>query len=169
MMRNFTIVGIWLIFLLFLGEACAQATIEDSANAFAGSTYYTPIIQDFRWVGFDSDMVGDGGEPDGIEDGHFQITLNLPEPMVITRMSLYRSNEAGDEAVQPYIWDTDSSTSWGFLGMFYNGSLINNQPELSRFSGQVQLDIYCKDIGVFVQGNYFGAQVYLQGTGVTVI
>lgn len=169
MIKNLTVIGIWLIFLLSLGEVYAQAMIEEPINDYASSTYYAPIIQEFRWIGFDADMVGDGGEPDGIKDGHFQITLNLPQPMVVTRMSLYRSNEVGDEAVQPYIWDTDPSTSWGFLGMFYNGSLINNHPELSKFSGQVQLDLYCKDTGAFMQGNYFGAQVYLQGTGVTTI
>jgi len=169
MMKIFSKISIYLILLFFMGGAYAQVTNEESASALDSSTYYMPIIQEFRWVGFDADMVGDSGEPDGIKDGHFQLTLNLPESMVITRMSLYRSNETGDKAVQPYIWDTDPSTSWGFLGMFYNGKLINNQPELSRSSGQVQLDLYCKDTGEFTQGNYFAVQVYLQGTGVTVI
>lgn len=167
-MKIFSTIGIGLI-LLLMGCAYAQATNEESPSALASATYYMPIIQDLRWVGFDADMVGDSEEPDGIKDGHFQLRLNLPESMVITRMSLYRSNEKGDNAVQPYIWDTDPSTSWGFLGMSYNGSLINNKPELSRFSGQVQLDLYCRDTGDFKQGNYFAVQVYLQGTGVTVI
>lgn len=157
-------ISIGLILLLFMGGAYAQATNDESTSA-----HYMPIIQDFGWMGFDEDKVGDGGEPDGIKDGHFQLTLNLPKSMAITRMSLYRSNEAGDKAVQPYIWDTDPSTSWGFLGICYNGSLINNKPELSRFSEQVQLDLYCTDTGEFKQGNYFAVQVYLQGTGVTVI
>lgn len=62
---------------------------------------YAPIIQDLRWAALEEDMVGDVGEPDGMKDGNFQLTLNLPQPAVVTRISLYKSNETGDMAVQP--------------------------------------------------------------------
>lgn len=108
-------------------------------------------------------------EPDGMNDGHFQLTLNLPQPAVVTRISLYKSNEIGDMAVQPYIWDTDQGTSWSYLGVFHNGTLINNDPALSRLSGRVKLDLYGRDMGVFTEGTYFGVQVYIQTTGVAAV
>jgi len=163
------LVGIMLLFLLFIGGTYSLTDAEEPAIATPYKVCYTSLIQDFQWVGLNEDMVGNGAEPDGINDGHFQLTLNLAQPAVISRISLYQSNETGNLAVQPYIWDTDPSTSWSFLGVYYNGTMINNDLALSRLSGQAQLDLYARDMGVFKPGNHFGVQAYIQVTDVTAV
>ncbi|GEM_PF-2177515 len=170
-MKSDRIGSICLALLCLFGTAGAYDQMEDamSTGFVAQDASAASLIQDFRWIGSDGDLVGDDGVPDGTVDGHFRLKLRLSQEVVVTRVSLYESNEAGDQAVQPNIWDTDPGTSWGYLGVFYDGRLINNDLEQSRMQGEVELDLYCNDLGVFVPNNSFGVQVYIQATGVTAI
>lgn len=131
------------------------------------------IIQDFKWVGLEADKVGPDAahyKPDKLKDGHFQLTLNLPSSMDVTRISIYSADEKA-KSIGPPIWDTDPSTSWGYLGVFNGGRWLNSPPGaiLGQFSGQVQFDLYCSDKGTFKPGKYFGVQVYLSKIALTKI
>ncbi len=123
----------------------------------------TASITDFEWQDMDDDKVGewDNGSPDGRNDGHFALTLNLPGQKEVKSIEIY-SADANGNAVGGQVWDT-ASTDWWILGVFYQENQLDPRhvPSLGTFSGDVQFDLYADDSGWFKPGNWFGVEVVL--------
>ena len=123
-----------------------------------------PIVsaqESFKWVGMDADKIGewDNGNPDGYNDGHFVLNLDLPASTEIRSIQVYGVDENGNYVGGPW-WDTANKDHW-MLGVFDHGTQLNmhHVPTLGTFSGPVMFDLYCNDWSWFKPGKWFGLKV----------
>jgi type IV pilus assembly protein PilA len=115
-----------------------------------------PVIPtvSLTWQDFGQDKVGTFvANPNGIPEGHFLVNLNVPGSKTIQTVTLYTTDNAGNEAYGQK-WVTAGANGFWFLGVYRNGVLLN--PQNSAASGQVSLDVYGDDSSYFKTGQYFG-------------
>ena len=118
-------------------------------------------IADLVWHGMDEDRVGDwgNGKPNGVKDGHFRLTLDLPARATLASISLWSANERGDKA-GGQIWHTQNGNNW-MLGVFRDGRQLNTShvASLGEFQGRTVLDLYANSSGWFNPGQWFLVEV----------
>lgn len=150
------------LILSVLNLLCVSAMCQASENPFGSATSDASII-DLKWQGMNEDKVGewDNGSPDGRNDGHFLLTLNLPGQKEVKSIEIYSADANGNHA-GGQVWDTASADYW-ILGVFYQGNQLdqNHTPSLGTFSGDLQFDLYADDSGWFKPGNWFGVEIIL--------
>lgn len=136
----------------------AQLAGAPVASAVAGRPWR---IVDFSWRGMDADKVGDwgNGRPNGTADGHFTLTLDLPERTPISSISLWSATEKGDRA-GGQVWHSREGSYW-MLGIFRDGRQLNatHVQSLGEFSGKVVLELYANSSGWFNPGQSFLLEV----------
>ncbi len=123
---------------------------------------YTKVAVDrvlFR--GFDADKVGSWAtaEPDGTPDAHFTALLQLPSSTEIQSMSLTHTDAKGNSLGS--FWLSRDYDSAYILGAYVDGRFINPRAGVAhgRFSGDVAIDLYAQDSGVFQKNEYFTLEI----------
>lgn len=153
------------------GVANPQYTPGSSTGGTPNNPSGTASITDFEWQGMNEDKVGewDNGSPDGRNDGHFLLALNLPGQQEVKSIEIYSADSEGNHA-GGQVWDTGYNSNHWILGVFNQGNQLNqhHMPSLGAFSGSVRFDLYCDDSGWFKPGNWFGVEMVLgDGTKLT--
>jgi hypothetical protein len=118
-------------------------------------------ISEFTWQGMSEDKVGDwgNGRPNGTPDGRFRLTVDLPDRLSITSISLWSATEKGDKA-GGQIWHSRNGSYW-MLGVFRDGRQLNasHVASLGDFSGSTAFDLYGNSSGWFNPGQAFLVEV----------
>ncbi len=127
----------------------------------AGALPTPSRIASLVWQGLDEDRVGEwgNGRPNGTPDGHFLLSLELPQRTTLASISLWSANPSGDKA-GGHIWHTANGGNW-MLGVFRDGRQLNAShiASLGEFSGEVALDLYANSSGLFNPGQHFLLEV----------
>lgn len=115
------------------------------------------------WVGKIRDLVGPrSGQPDGMPDAEFRITLDLGEGDEVRSIDLYGSSPTGERNDQR--WSSADASSW-LLGVTGGASLrAQRTTTLGRFRGRTELSLNAVDPGWFDEGNFVVVEVTL-GSG----
>lgn len=95
------------------------------------------------WIDAKSDVMSfSDANPDGIMDGHFHLTLQLPQPIVLESIFI-RYSEFGKELRWDGVYNTHLTPAGYNLAVYENGSLIPPGPDTGiKKSGQVDLDLF---------------------------
>lgn len=107
--------------------------------------------------GLDADKVGPWATTtaDGSPDAHFTALLQLPPSTEIQSMTLTHSDSHGN-SLGSYWHSREYGSSW-ILGAYVDGQFINPSAGTAhgRYSGDVTIDLYAQDSGIFKKHEYF--------------
>lgn len=127
------------------------------------------------WIDAKSDLMSPSdANLDGIMDGHFHLTLQLPQPIVLESIFI-RYSEFGKELRWDGVYNTHLTPAGYTLAVYENGSLIPPGPDTGiKKSGQVDLDLFAaglnnakgRDTFSFDPGSHFQIELnYTTQTG----
>lgn len=132
----------------------AQVAISSSPTPPAQQKY-TVSYKNFQWIGLESKINNkfyqkpDGTnsyKPDGVPDGHFRVTLDLSEPIVISNISLTNS-EFGKKV--KWDWSPYGSSPLNYIMSIYDNEQTEPGLKEHKISGLHTLDIYVKGLEEF--------------------
>lgn len=116
------------------------------------------------WVDAKSDVLSPiDSKTDGVMDGHFHFTLQLPQPILLESIFI-RYSEFGKELRWDWIYNNHLTPAGYNLGVYEKGNLIAPGPDLGlKKSGTVDFDLFAaglnnakgKDTFSFDPGNHF--------------
>ncbi len=139
--------------LITIGNAGEQEKREPVPK----KTYTYANIDRVLFRGFDADKVGSWSttQADGSPDAHFTALLQLPPSTEIQSMTLLHTDARGNSLGS--FWESrDYGSAW-ILGSYVDGLFLNPTPGSShgRYSGDVVIELYAQDNGVFLKNEYF--------------
>ncbi|MEA4900879.1 hypothetical protein [Desulfitobacterium sp.] len=127
------------------------------------------------WVDAQSDVMSPSDTtPDGIMDGHFHLTMQLPQPVMLESIFI-RYSEFGKELRWDWIFNNHLTPAGYNLSIYEKGSLLPLGPDTGvKRSGQVDLDLFAaglnnakgKDTFSFESGEKYQIELnYTKQTG----
>lgn len=127
------------------------------------------------WVDAKSDVLSPSdGKPDGIMDGHFHLSLQLPNPVSLESIFI-RYSGFEKELRWDGIYNSNLTPAGYPLGVYENGTLIPPAPDTGlKRSGQVDLELFAaglnnakgRDTFSFDPGEKFQIEInYTEQTG----
>lgn len=123
-------------------SSTTQATGQPSTPV-ASATASVPENMNVSWVDAKSDVLSPGDNNlDGIMDGHFHLTLQLPQPVLLESIFI-RYSEFGKELRWDWIYNNHLMPAGYNLAIYEKGSLVPPGPDTGiKKSGQVDLDLF---------------------------
>lgn len=127
------------------------------------------------WVDNQSDIVAPtAAKPDGVQDGHFHLSLQLPKPVLIESVFI-RYSEFGKEFRWDWIYNNHLTPAGYYLAVYEQGTLIPAAPDTGiKKSGNIEWDLFAaglnnakgRDTLSFDSGSHFTIEVnYTTQTG----
>lgn len=143
-----------------------QMTSQSQPLQIANST--ATAILNFAWVDLNSDMVSPTAyKPDGTHDGHFHITMNFAQPVMLKSIFL-RYSGFGKNLQWDWVYDSHLHGVGYMLGVYDNGTLLKPGTDIGvKESGTVDLDLFAsplnnandRDTYSFANGDQFNIEV----------
>ncbi|WP_425805362.1 hypothetical protein ACHOLT_01730 [Desulfitobacterium sp. Sab5] len=140
-----------------------QATSGQSVNNTYGNEMGAMSIN-VTWVDAKTDMLSPtDSKTDGIMDGHFHLTLQLPQPILIESIFI-RYSEFGKELRWDWIYNNHLTPAGYNLGVYEKGTQVLPAPDTGlKKSGSVDWDLFAaglnnakdKDTFTFDPGSHF--------------
>lgn len=140
-----------------------QATAGQSVNDISGNGVGA-MSMNVTWADAKTDVISaTDSKMDGIMDGHFHLTLQLPQPILIESIFI-RYSEFGKELRWDWIYNNHLTPAGYNLGIFEKGTQILPAPDTGlKKSGSVDLDLFAaglnnakgKDTFTFDPGSHF--------------
>lgn len=139
----------------------------------------TIVVRDFRFLGFDKDVVGRGRDarPNGERDAHFSLVVSAPDGsrsalgLIVERCNPGSKCSQGDRDVRT---TTSGPQTAAVLGVFRGGKRLNINPrdkktwlDLPRSAKGIRLDLYVNDgpgclLGPTAKGTALGCWINKQ-------
>ncbi|HVJ48256.1 hypothetical protein [Desulfitobacterium sp.] len=116
---------------------------DQSSTPVGPATALFPESMNGSWVDAKSDVLSPiDGNLDGVMDGHFHLTLQLPQPVSLESIFI-RYSEFGKELRWDWIYNNHLTPAGYNLGVYEQGNLIPLGPDTGiKRSGQVELDLF---------------------------
>lgn len=140
-------------------QAAAGQPVTDAAGNGIGA-----ISMNFTWADAKTDVLSPtDSKMDGIMDGHFHLTLQLPQPILMESIFI-RYSEFGKELRWDWIYNNHLTPAGYNLGVFEKGTQILPASDTGlKKSGSVDLDLFAaglnnakgKDTFSFDPGSHF--------------
>lgn len=145
-----------------------QSSARTAAVPMDSSTKSGPESMSVSWVDAKSDILSPSdGQLDGITDGHFQLTMQLPQPVLIESIFI-RYSEFGKELRWDWIYNNHLTPAGYNLGVYEKGNLVSPAADTGlKRSGQVVFELFAaglnnangKDTLSFDSGSNFQVEV----------
>jgi hypothetical protein len=157
-MKNRISWGVWAIRCVVVAVCCVRGVMAGNGQS---SERHRPAcqIEQFRFVGNDADRVGTGRQdsPNGVPDGHLQLTLSAPTGVAIKSFMITLASGGRWSYPEPHSW---------MIGLYTEGQKIAPHPEgiIVQFEGEKLLDLYIEPIAsrFFGSGDEFQIALHLE-------
>lgn len=117
------------------------------------------------WMAPEGDRMGRvAAEPDGLQDAHFRLALDLPDTVTIREIALYQLRPDGYwDATRSWTTKDYDDPDLRLLGVASEGLMLNGDfaPRLGTYSGPVTFDLYAHHDGEFPPGETYSYSVVL--------